>query len=90
VAAYAVSPVDLIPDFIPVLGLLDDLILIPLGLALVIRMVPQQVLASAREQAARATEQPTSRGMAVVIVTIWIIVLGALAWWGYGTMRLHE
>lgn len=89
VAAYALSPIDLIPDFIPVLGLLDDLILIPLGLALVVRMVPAEVLASAREQARRATERPTSRGMAVAIVALWILVLGALAWWACGRMGLR-
>ncbi|MGV8932229.1 MAG: YkvA family protein [Luteimonas sp.] len=83
VAAYALSPIDLIPDFIPVLGYLDDLILVPLGLMLVLRLVPQEVKLAARERAAVAIERPTSRATAVVVVTIWVlasIVIGAWAW----------
>src|SRR6185295_6418050 len=60
VAAYALSPIDLIPDFIPVLGYLDDLLLIPLGVALVVRLTPPAVLESAREQAERAASEPVS------------------------------
>ena len=87
IAAYALSPVDLIPDFIPVLGYLDDLILVPLGLALVIRLLPEPVLASAREQAHRAAERPTSRLAAVVIVVIWLLVLFLLGRWALMAVR---
>ena len=77
VAAYALSPIDLIPDFIPVLGLLDDIVIVPLGLALVVRWTPPDVLASAREQAGRMAERPVSRVAAVAIALVW---LAALAW----------
>lgn len=81
VAAYALSPIDLIPDFIPVLGYLDDIVLVPLGLALVIRLLPDPVLASAREQAQQAAERPTSRLAAGVIVTVWLLVLFLVSRW---------
>ena len=81
VAAYALSPIDLIPDFIPVLGYLDDLIIVPLGLALVVRLMPADVAASAREQALAAAVRPTSRVMAVVVVILWALMLGGLGWW---------
>jgi uncharacterized membrane protein YkvA (DUF1232 family) len=83
VAAYAFSPIDLIPDFIPVLGYLDDLLLVPLGLALVIRLTPADVMAFAREQALTASGKPTNRGMAVVIVTVWMVGLASLGWWAF-------
>jgi len=78
VAAYALSPIDLVPDFIPVLGYLDDLLLVPLGIWLVVRMIPPQVMARLREQAARAGEKPVSRAAAIGVVLIWI-ALAALA-----------
>ncbi len=87
VAAYALSPIDLIPDFIPVLGYLDDLILVPLGLALVVRLTPANVMASAKEQALAASERPVSRGMVVVIVALWALAISSMAWWSY--RRLH-
>src|SRR5882757_6544312 len=73
VAAYALSPIDLIPDFIPVLGHLDDLVLLPLGILLVVRLIPADVMAEHRAAAMLALDQPTSRTAAVVIVTIWIL-----------------
>ena len=76
IAAYAFSPIDLIPDFIPLLGYLDDLLIVPLGLALVIRLVPPAVLASAWQRAEAFAQRPSSRTAAVVIVLLW---LGALA-----------
>ena len=81
VAAYALSPIDLIPDFIPVLGLLDDLLIVPLGLALVVRWTPAEVLASAREKAGRMAERPVSRGAAVAIGVIWAAGLIFLIRW---------
>jgi uncharacterized membrane protein YkvA (DUF1232 family) len=81
VAAYALSPIDLIPDFIPVLGFLDDLILVPLGLALVVWLTPPEVMLSARQLAEAAVERPVSRGMAAAIVCIWLVALGWLGWW---------
>ncbi len=73
VVAYALSPIDLIPDFIPVLGLLDDLILLPLGVYLTLKLVPEHVMVEAR---ARATAQPPSKWGAVVIVFSWLALLG--------------
>jgi uncharacterized membrane protein YkvA (DUF1232 family) len=72
--AYAFSPIDLIPDFIPILGYLDDLIIVPLGIWLVIKMIPPMILAECREQATTEIERckPINRTAAVVIVAIWI------------------
>jgi uncharacterized membrane protein YkvA (DUF1232 family) len=79
VVGYAFSPIDLIPDPIPVLGYLDDLVLIPLGIALAIRMIPAPVLAECREKARQvAKEKPTNRVAAAVIVAVWLS-LAALA-----------
>src|SRR3982751_6755084 len=71
VAAYALSPIDLIPDFIPVLGYLDDLIIVPLGLLLVIRLVPSDLMAEFRAEAARREGEPRSIVAAAIIVVIW-------------------
>ena len=87
VAAYALSPIDLIPDFIPILGYLDDLIIVPLGLLLVLRLVPPEVKHSAQQQASAAAERPVSRAMAVVIVAIWFVLLGALGLWVWQSVR---
>ncbi|CAA9244126.1 protein of unknown function DUF1232 [uncultured Coleofasciculus sp.] len=80
VVAYAFSPIDLIPDVIPILGYLDDLILVPLGIMLVIKMIPPDVLVQCREKAEAAISQgkPTSRIAAILIVGIWLL-LGILA-----------
>lgn len=80
VVAYAFSPIDLIPDVIPILGYLDDLILVPLGIILVIKMIPPDVLAEcrAKAEAVMAQGKPTSKIAAIVIVSIWLL-LGILA-----------
>jgi len=87
VAAYALTPIDLIPDFIPVLGYLDDLIIVPLGVMLVLRLVPAAVLTDARTRASNAVDRPTSRAMAAVIVAIWVIAIGAVGWWVWQSVR---
>jgi uncharacterized membrane protein YkvA (DUF1232 family) len=81
VVAYALSPIDLIPDFIPVLGYLDDLLLLPLGIWLVIRLLPPEVLAESRARAAQALERPRSIAAAVVVVLIWIALAVLAGWW---------
>jgi uncharacterized membrane protein YkvA (DUF1232 family) len=81
VVAYALSPIDLIPDVIPVLGLLDDVILVPLGLILVMRLIPSAVLAEHRANAARDERLPHSRLAAFFVVGIWIALAMAVAWW---------
>lgn len=82
VVAYALSPIDLIPDFIPVLGLLDDLILVPAGIALILKMIPPEVMA---EHRARTEAMPegklVSRSAAVVIVLVWLAAAGWGGWW---------
>lgn len=80
VVAYALSPIDLIPDFIPVLGHLDDVILVPLGLWLALRMIPQGVMADAREKAATMAKRGKSVLGAVLVVLAWVVLV-ALAWW---------
>jgi uncharacterized membrane protein YkvA (DUF1232 family) len=87
VAAYALSPIDLIPDFIPVLGYLDDLIIVPLGLMVVLRLVPPEVMQSAREQATAAVEKPASRAMAVIIMTSWGVAVAVLGLWAWQSLR---
>lgn len=79
VAAYAASPIDLIPDFIPVLGYLDDLIIVPLGSALIVRLIPVEVMAEHRAAAMAASDRPVSRTAAAVFVAIWILSAGFAA-----------
>lgn len=76
VLGYALSPIDLIPDFIPVLGYLDDLILIPLGVLLVRRLIPADVLADCRGRAAALDAKPQSWGGAAIVVGIWLVLAG--------------
>jgi len=78
--AYALSPVDVIPDFIPVIGLVDDLIFIPIALALAVRFIPDEVLADCRRRAGEIAARKTSRAAAIVIITFWL-ALGALCIW---------
>jgi uncharacterized membrane protein YkvA (DUF1232 family) len=82
VAGYALSPIDLIPDFIPVIGYLDDLVIVPLGILLVVRMIPPDVMAEHRASASLAITKPVSRIAAALIIAIWLllaIVAGRLA-----------
>lgn len=76
VVAYAFSPIDLIPDFIPVLGYLDDLVLIPLGIKIALSMIPATVMAESRAKAGEvmARGKPVNRAAAVIIVLIWLLV----------------
>lgn len=82
VAAYAFSPIDLIPDFVPVLGLLDDLLLVPLGVALVLKLAPEALLRDAYAQAASAADKPVSRAGLAAMIAIWMLALaGVWLWW---------
>jgi len=82
VAAYALSPIDLIPDFVPVIGYLDDIILVPLGIGLAIRLIPPGILEEHRQRAlARIAERPVSRIGAVVIIMIWVVLASCLVVW---------
>jgi len=84
VAAYALSPIDLIPDFVPILGYLDDLLLIPLGLALVVRLTPSEVIEAARARAEQASTKPVSYSAAAVIIGVWLIIAWLFARWALG------
>jgi uncharacterized membrane protein YkvA (DUF1232 family) len=85
IVAYAFSPIDLIPDFVPVLGYLDDLVLIPAGIALAIKLVPNQVLMECRAQAQEIIQngKPVSRVAAAVIVVIWLALTALCIVWVY-------
>tara|TARA_R110002110_G_scaffold135312_2_gene319292 strand:- start:5587 stop:6018 length:432 start_codon:yes stop_codon:yes gene_type:complete len=87
VAAYALSPVDLIPDFIPVLGYLDDAIIIPAGVCLVIRLIPANLMAEFRKRADETIAYPVSRIVILAIVCLWAacIALGIVSGYGYFT-----
>ncbi len=82
VVGYALSPIDLIPDFIPVLGYLDDLVLVPLGIVLARRMIPKEVLAECRERARAAVAEgvPVNRTAAAIIIGIWVLGAAATGW----------
>ena len=79
VAAYALSPIDLIPDFIPVIGYLDDLLLVPLGILLAVRLIPPDLMAEFRA-AAEGQRKPVSRAGALVIVAIWLAFTAIAGW----------
>lgn len=83
VAGYALSPIDLIPDFIPVLGYLDDIVLVPLGVLLVLRMIPPEIMAEHRRSAAAAEGRPASRMAALAIICIWIASAALAGWFAY-------
>ena len=73
VVAYALSPIDLVPDFVPILGYLDDLLIVPAGLAFALKLIPEPVMIECRERAQLAMERPTNRAAAAVIVSIWLV-----------------
>ncbi len=75
VAACALSPIDLIPDFIPVLGLMDDLLIVPLGILLAVRLIPPALMTEFRHQADARDDRPRSRTAAGVIIAIWVLAL---------------
>ncbi|MBI4726050.1 DUF1232 domain-containing protein [candidate division TA06 bacterium] len=80
--AYAISPIDLIPDFIPVIGYLDDLLLVPLGIALSVRLVPADIMEECRQKTHQKLNGANSLGRkaAVVVVLVWLLALALLAW----------
>jgi uncharacterized membrane protein YkvA (DUF1232 family) len=82
VAVYALSPIDLIPDFVPILGYLDDLVIVPLGIWLAIRLIPPFVLEELRQAAmARYQQRPKSWVGAAIILILWGFIGGAVVWW---------
>lgn len=83
VVAYALSPIDLIPDFVPVLGYLDDVIIVPAGIWLALKLVPPPVMEEARQKAEHTSERPASPVAAIVFVLIWLALLALSGWWIY-------
>ncbi len=84
VAAYALSPIDLIPDFIPVVGYLDELFILPLGIWLVVWLIPDEIMVEYRVRADEAGQRPTSRAGMAAILLLWMVgavTLGWYAWW---------
>ena len=81
VAGYALSPIDLIPDFIPVVGYLDDLVIVPAGILLVVRLIPIELMVEFREEATKREGRPASRAGATGIVLLWIAALTLTLWW---------
>lgn len=73
IAAYALSPIDLIPDFVPVLGLLDDAVLIPLGIWAFVKMLPVELFEEHRAAARAAATRPTSKGGAIIVLLVWVL-----------------
>ncbi len=82
VAGYALSPIDLVPDFIPILGYLDDIILVPLGIVLVLKLIPPQIMAEHRASAL-VQDRPISRIAALAIVCLWIASAALVGWLVY-------
>lgn len=85
-AAYALSPVDLIPDFIPVLGYLDDLIIVPLGIMLAVRLIPVPLMAEFRALAKEREECPASKIAVFAIVVLWVAGAALIGWWIWGKL----
>lgn len=87
VVAYALSPIDLIPDFIPVLGYLDDLIILPLGVWATIKLIPPPVMDEHRARSKTLAGRPVSWIAALIIVAIWIAAAAAIGWFAYAALR---
>ncbi len=83
VAGYALSPIDLIPDFIPVVGYLDELIILPLGIWLVVTLIPDGIMAEYRAKAIEVGQPPTSRAGMAAILLVWMVGALTLGWFGY-------
>jgi uncharacterized membrane protein YkvA (DUF1232 family) len=90
IAGYALSPIDLIPDFIPIVGYLDDLIIVPCGIWLVIKLIPEPIMAECRAKADQTAQRPISRTGMIVIVLFWIAGAAALGWAGYDYLAGHR
>ena len=92
VVAYALSPIDLIPDFVPVLGYLDDMVLLPLGIALAIKLIPNEVWEECKAEARSRLDSdlPRSRAAAIVIVMIWFATICLVAWVVWSSLRANS
>ncbi|MCX7838515.1 MAG: YkvA family protein [Anaerolineae bacterium] len=82
VLAHTFSPIDLIPDFVPILGYLDDLVITPLGIVIALKMIPPEVISEARQQSEELLRQgkPISRVGALLVIAVWLIIITAIVW----------
>ena len=80
IAAYALSPIDLIPDFIPVVGHLDEVIILPFAIMLVLKLIPPDIMAEHRAAAAVAINKPTSKAGVALVIAVWLFLAGLAAW----------
>ncbi|MCS7286897.1 MAG: DUF1232 domain-containing protein [Anaerolineae bacterium] len=82
VVAYTFSPIDLIPDFVPFLGHLDDLVLVPLGVVLALKMIPSEVMVEARHRSEELMQREglTSRAGAILVIALWLVIVIFIAW----------
>ena len=87
VAAYALSPIDLIPDFIPILGYLDDLLIVPLGIVAVVALIPPLLMEEFRRNALAVAQRPVSHTAAAFIATIWLLLFAAFSYLSYVYLR---
>lgn len=83
VAAYALSPIDLIPDFVPILGYLDDLLLVPIGILLAVRLIPENLMVEFRVRAEAHAARPISRVGLLFVVMVWLAAAALLTWSGW-------
>jgi uncharacterized membrane protein YkvA (DUF1232 family) len=83
VACYALSPIDLIPDFVPILGYVDDVIIVPLGILIVVKLIPPEIMAEHRASAAAAQDRPVSHTGAIVIAIVWTACIVLAGWLCY-------
>jgi uncharacterized membrane protein YkvA (DUF1232 family) len=87
VAGYALSPIDLIPDFVPILGYMDDVIIVPLGILIVVKLIPPEIMAEHRALAAAAQDRPASHTAAIVVAIVWAACLLLAGWLCYRSFR---
>jgi uncharacterized membrane protein YkvA (DUF1232 family) len=92
VAAYALSPIDLIPDFVPLFGYLDDMVLVPLGIALAIKLIPAEIWQECKAEARTRLDSslPSSRAAAIVIVAIWFAAICVVAWVVWSLLKANS
>lgn len=83
VVTYALSPIDLIPDFIPIIGYLDDIIIVPLGIIMAIRLIPAPLMLEFRSRASDHERLPKTQAGAIAVICIWLAGAIAIGWWAY-------
>jgi uncharacterized membrane protein YkvA (DUF1232 family) len=89
VAGYALSPIDLIPDFVPLLGYLDDVVIVPAGILAVVILIPPEIMAEHRAAAAAAVERPVSHTASIIVVCIWLVGIALTGWAAYRYLGPH-